>query len=174
MSDTPHDPSPEPAPAASPTPETVTAPVFAPTGLPPKPASPPPSNPLAKFPSAVRAAQAHFLATGDVNSLDSVVLAVVLDHQPSVARKPEAEPPADSARLIEDLGFDSLALAEIVFFLEDLYKLTITNEELKNVTTMGEIRAFVRAKVAEAAQPPTAPASPTAPESPKVGDTTSA
>lgn len=154
------DPHPEPS-AAPATP----SPPGEPTAPPPKRASPPQSHPLAKFPAAIRSAHAHFLATGDVASLDAVVLAVVLDHQPSVARKPEAGLPADSARLIDDLGFDSLALAEIVFFLEDLYKLTITNEELKNVTSMGEIRAFVRDKVAEAAK------SVEAAEAAKLGDT---
>ena len=158
----PHlDPPQKTTPAGTSLPEAAAAPAL----IPPKPASPPQSHPLAKFPAEVRSAHAHFLATGDAGSLDAVVLAVVLDHQPSVARKPEAGPPADSARLIEDLGFDSLALAEIVFFLEDLYKLTITNEELKNVTSMGEIRAFVRAKVAEAA------GAVKAAEAPKQGDT---
>ncbi len=171
MSDLHPDPSPQPLPAIPSLPEEAAAPALDPAAIPPKPATPPQSNPLAKFPSAVRSAHAHFLATGDVSSLDTVVVAVVLDHQPSVARKPEAEPPADSARLIDDLGFDSLALAEIVFFLEDLYKLTITNEELKNVTTMGEIRAFVRSKVAEAAQAPVVAEAPVAGKSPKVGDT---
>lgn len=155
----PHPEPPTPAGASLP------AATAAPAVIPPKPVSPPQSNPLAKFPAAIRSAHAHFLATGDVASLDAVVLAVVLDHQPSVARKPEAGPPADSARLIDDLGFDSLALAEIVFFLEDLYKLTITNEELKNVTSMGEIRAFVRGKVAAAAGEAKAAAAP------KLGDT---
>ena len=159
MSDPLPKPAPEPTPSASPTPVPAEVPGAAPTG--PKPATPPPSNPLAKFPSAVRDAQERFLATGDVAALDAVVLAVILDHQPSIAKKPDAETPADSARLIEDLGFDSLALAEIVFFLEDLYKMTITNEELKNVATMGEIRAFVRSKVGE---------TPSVGETPKVGD----
>lgn len=178
---TPHpDPSPEQAPATQEAPATPSLPegaagsVLNSAPTPPRPATPPKSNPLAKFPSEVRSAHAHFLATGDVNSLDTVVLAVVLDHQPSIARKPEAGPPADSARLIDDLGFDSLALAEIVFFLEDLYKLTITNEELKNVSTMGEIRAFVRAKVAEAAQAPKATDSPNVDDSPKESGTTPA
>ncbi|MFA6287294.1 MAG: acyl carrier protein [Opitutaceae bacterium] len=119
------------------------------------PASGPPSpstrDPLAKFPEDVRAAHARFLATGDAAALDTVVLAVVLDHQPKAAQTSGLSPvatPADSARLIADLGFDSLALAEIVFFFEDLYGVTITNNELVRITTIGELRAFVRAKVA--------------------------
>ena len=110
-------------------------------------------NPLAKFPADIRDAHARFLSDGDVAALDTVVLAVVLDHQPKSAPTAGLSPsakPADSARLMADLGFDSLALAEIVFFFEDLYGVTITNDELVRITTIGELRAFVRAKVAAA------------------------
>ena len=110
-------------------------------------------NPLAKFSADVRDAHARFLATGDVDALDTVVLAVVLDHQPKSAPSAGLSPiatPDDSARLIAELGFDSLALAEIVFFFEDLYGVAITNEELLRISTIGELRAFVRAKVAAA------------------------
>src|SRR4051812_2219556 len=80
------------------------------------------ASPLDKFPLAVRDAHVRFMATGAIDALDAVVLAVVSDHQPA---RPRAAGPAelpDSARLIGDLGFDSLALAEIVFFIEDLYR----------------------------------------------------
>ncbi len=117
------------------------------TSPPQHPPSPPARSPLAKFPSAVRAAHDRFLNSGDIADLDTVVIAVVLDHQPTHAKKSGEITAPDTARLIADLGFDSLALAEIVFFLEDLYKVTITNEELMSITTVGELRAFVRAKV---------------------------
>jgi acyl carrier protein len=59
--------------------------------------------------------------------------------------------------LIGDLGFDSLALAEIVFFIEDLYQVSVSNEELMRITTVGELRGFIRIKVASSgasSQPP--------------------
>ena len=71
------------------------------------------SGPLDKFPAEVREAHARFLANGDVDSLDTVVLAVVRDHQPAHARTPEFLKLADSDKLMGSLGFDSLALAEI-------------------------------------------------------------
>lgn len=112
-------------------------------------------SPLAKFPSAVRDAHARFLATRDVDALDVVVLAIIRDHQPAEARANTPAVPPDSARLMEDLGFDSLALAEIVFFIEDLYQVSVSNEELMTIPTVGALRAFVRTKVAQAAaQPP--------------------
>jgi len=110
-------------------------------------------NPLAKFPASIRAAHERFLATKDAADLDTVVLAIVLDHQPGHARGSGEITAPDTARLMADLGFDSLALAEIVFFLEDLYKVTITNDELMKITTVGELRAFVRSKVTSATRP---------------------
>ncbi len=122
-------------------------------------ATPLKSSPLDKFPAAVREAHARFVATGDADSLDTVVLAVLRDHQPRHTRRTPPVAPPDSARLMGDLGFDSLALAEIVFFIEDLYLVSITTGELVKVTTVGELRAFVRAKVA-AAGPARVPSSP--------------
>ncbi|MFA6959895.1 MAG: acyl carrier protein [Opitutaceae bacterium] len=116
----------------------------------PSPASKPgpkPSNPLAKFPSNVRSAHERFLTTGDVDALDTVVLAVVRDYQPAQLRGDPAVVLPDSARMIDDLGFDSLALAEIVFFFEDLYRVSITNEELMRISSVGELRVFIRSKV---------------------------
>jgi acyl carrier protein len=123
------------------------------------PAKPKPvkSGPLDKFPAAVRDAHARFLATGDIDALDTVVLAIVRDHQPAEARAATPAAPPDSALLIGDLGFDSLALAEIVFFIEDLYQVSVSNEELMRITTVGELRGFIRIKVASSgasSQPP--------------------
>ncbi|MET0262746.1 MAG: acyl carrier protein [Rariglobus sp.] len=144
-------------------PSSVPSPTPASTPAAPKPAAP--ANPLAKFPSAVRDAHKHFLATGDVEALDTVVLAVVRDHQPSHLRATSPAVFPDEASLMGDLGFDSLALAEIVFFFEDLYKISITNDELMNISTVGKLREFVRSKVATAVASPaqsTPPASPSA------------
>jgi len=123
-----------------------------PEEFPPQPSRQPatPRSPLAKFPASIRAAHDRFLATGDVGALDMVVIAVVLDHQPAQAKKSDEVAAPDTARLMADLGFDSLALAEIVFFLEDLYRVTITNDEIMKIGTVGELRAFVRAKVGAA------------------------
>lgn len=108
------------------------------------------ADPLASFPPSVRDAQARWLATRDLAALDSVVLAVVAYHRPGRAQPPpgEADRLPDSASLVADLGYDSLALAEIVFFFEDLYRVTISNEDLKTIATVADLRSFVRAKVA--------------------------
>jgi acyl carrier protein len=101
------------------------------------------------FPDDVRAAYARFTATRSAADADIVILAVVLDHVPDKSRR-LAGPPDDTRRLIEDLGFDSVAIAELVFFLEDLFQMKISNEEIMRVRTVGDLRTFVREKIAAA------------------------
>jgi|HubBroStandDraft_2_1064218.scaffolds.fasta_scaffold61732_2 acyl carrier protein len=117
------------------------------------PPTAPTSTLLARFPAGVGDAFAHFLAIGDLDALDTVLFAVVRDFLPK--KNPAASGPLPgNARLIEDLGFDSLAIAEIVFFMEDLFSIKISNAEIEQVRTIGELRAFVLRKftVARSAQ----------------------
>jgi len=45
----------------------------------------------------------------------------------------------DTTELVADLGLDSLAVMEVVADIEDKFKLTIDDEELQNVTTVGDV-----------------------------------
>jgi acyl carrier protein len=105
-------------------------------------------SPLASFPPDVQEAHARWLAQRDPAALDAVVLAIVAYHRPRREPGAASQPLPDSAQLIADLGYDSLALAEIVFFVEDLYQVSISNEELKTLDTVASLRAYVRTKVA--------------------------
>jgi acyl carrier protein len=107
-----------------------------------------PIDPLGKFPQPVRAAYVRYQESGDVEAIDIVVMAVVRDHMPKSAASAPDAPLADESRLIADLGFDSLALSETVFFLEDLFAVRISNAEIMEVRTVGELRQFVRRKLA--------------------------
>lgn len=108
-----------------------------------------PHDPLAKFPQEVRNAYARYKTSGDTSAIDTVVIAVVRDFIPKHVAPPAGQPLADNAKLMADLGFDSLAIAETVFFLEELFAVKITNAEIMSVSTVAELRAFVRAKLAE-------------------------
>lgn len=111
-------------------------------------------DPLAKFPETVRNAYKAYLDGGSLEQVDVVVLAVVRDFVPKTIVLPSEGPLPDSARLVADLGFDSLAISETVFFLEDLFKVRITNTEILGVRTVGELRAFVRQKLGSAQPKP--------------------
>jgi acyl carrier protein len=111
-----------------------------------------PNPVLARFPAEVLEAYERYRATGDAMAMDAVVRAAVLDHRPSCA---EGSPAVqDSTRLFEDLAYDSVAVAELVFFFEDLFDLTISNEDLMAVRNIGDLRACVQRKLAEKARNP--------------------
>lgn len=102
---------------------------------------------LKHLPAEARAAFQRFQAGGDPAALDPVILAILADFIPRTPATPLAELPGDT-RLIDDLGFDSLAITEVVFFTEDLFGISITNEEIIQVRSLGDLRGFIRTKVA--------------------------
>ena len=98
------------------------------------------------LPAEARAAFQRFQKEGDPAGLDPVILAILEDFIPRSPATPLAELPGDT-RLIDDLGFDSLAITEVVFFTEDLFGITISNEEIVQVRTLDDLRGFIRRKV---------------------------
>ena len=105
-----------------------------------------PNDPLGSFPAGVRTDHAAFLQHGDLDAADR---AVIVNHLPD-----QSAPPAgglrDEHKFISDLGFDSLAIAEVVFFLEDLYRVRINQQDLQRIATVGDLRAYVRRELATA------------------------
>lgn len=89
-----------------------------------------------------------FCTRGDEAALRRLVVAVI------AARAQEkgvgVTDWSDGLRLVDDIGFDSLAIAELVFFFEDLFGISITNAEIMRVRTLGELHVFVRRKVSAA------------------------
>jgi len=100
------------------------------------------------LPAPARAAFEQFQAGGDPAALDPVVLAILADFSPRRSAVPLAELPG-ATKLIDDLGFDSLAITEVVFAAEDLFRISITNEEIVQVRTLDDLRGFIQIKVAD-------------------------
>jgi len=98
------------------------------------------------LPAEARAALSRFQVDGDPATLDPVLLAILEDFIPHTPPVPLAQLPG-STRLIDDLGFDSLAITEVVFFTEDLFSIHITNEEIIQARTLDDLRGFIRRKV---------------------------
>jgi acyl carrier protein len=101
-----------------------------------------------RLPEAAQAAFRRFQKEGDLAALDTVLLAVLEDFIPRTPTQPLTTMPGTS-RLMEDLGFDSLAITEVVFFTEDLLGIRIGNHEIIQVRTLDDLRGFVRAKVGQ-------------------------
>ena len=101
---------------------------------------------LRHLPASARAAFETFEATGDPSHLEAVVLAILADYIPRPPARPLAELPG-STLLMTDLGFDSLAITEVVFFAEDLFGISIKNEEIVQVRSLDDLHSFIRRKV---------------------------
>lgn len=97
--------------------------------------------------AAARAAIQQLQSSGDSTALDALTVEILGDYLRSKTTAPLAELPG-TTQLVADLGFDSLAIAELVFYTEDLLGITISNEEIVGVRTIDELRGFIRAKIA--------------------------
>jgi acyl carrier protein len=106
------------------------------------------------FPPDVRAAYVRFCVTADPADADTVLHAVIRDHIPKKAGHGRTGL-GDEVLLVADLGFDSIAVTEMIFFIEDLFQVSISNAEIVQVRTVGDLRAYMRRKLA--LQPPAAP-----------------
>ena len=62
----------------------------------------------------------------------------------------EAETVPEASSFKEDLGADSLDLFELVMALEDEYSVEIPAEDLEQLTTVGEVMNYLKAKGVEA------------------------
>jgi acyl carrier protein len=110
--------------------------------------APSPEELLKQFPATVRESYARFAATRDPAAADAVVIAIIRDHVP--AKKQDSTPPVitDEMTLTGDLGIDSVSIADAVFMLEEVFRVNIANKELVRLRTIGDLRGFIRTKLA--------------------------
>ena len=62
----------------------------------------------------------------------------------------DAESVTEASSFKDDLGADSLDLFELVMALEDEYSVEIPAEELEQLTTVGEVMAYLKNQGVEA------------------------
>ncbi len=101
-------------------------------------------------------AACKFRATGSVADLQIVALGIV-ERFVERDRRAVLLSGDDSLRLREDLGLDSLTMMEIVMLLEEVLPVSVSNEELTHLHTLGDTRRFVAAKHAGRETPRPAP-----------------
>ena len=104
---------------------------------------------LARFPREVREAFARVQSDQAPAALRLIIEAALRDYLPSASPFSKSAPILDEHRLIEDLGFDSLAIAETVFFFEDIFQVRIDNQDILALHTVGELHAYVARRLRE-------------------------
>lgn len=98
---------------------------------------------LADHPPATADAAEAFLRGGDSGALDRLLDGVMTHFLPPKPDRPPLSSLPPSARLVEDLGFDSLAMVEMSFFLQDLMDVKLADEDLRALQTLGDLRTLV-------------------------------
>jgi 3-hydroxyacyl-[acyl-carrier-protein] dehydratase len=92
------------------------------------------------------AAAIRYRENGDVGTIPIIVFGILDRYQPATAAVKLSEA-NDNTRLIEDIGLDSLTLLEIVLSIEEVLKLRIENEELREIRTLGQLNKFLHDKI---------------------------
>lgn len=91
-------------------------------------------------------AACQFRKTGNTEHLSAIVLGIIERYvEPDLRTK--LRDPDDDLRLIEDLGIDSLTMMEIVILVEDVLQMSVNNEELRYLRTLGDVKQFIECKV---------------------------
>lgn len=80
----------------------------------------------------------------------------------------------ESHHLRDDLGLDSVAIIELLFEIEERFKLQIPDQDLPGLSTVGTVAAYVQRRLAEpkAESKPEPAKSPTAASKPKSAKST--
>lgn len=101
---------------------------------------------LKRCSAATYEAAAQFRKTGNTEHLPAVVLGVIERYvEPDLRGK--LRDADDDLRIIEDLGIDSLTMMEIVILVEDVLQMSINNDELRHLRTVGDVKTFIECKV---------------------------
>ena len=102
-------------------------------------------------------AAVRFRTTGDLAEIPAVVYGIIERHLPAENTRDLSQAGEDT-KLIEDLGIDSLTLLEIVLSIEETTGISVENEELREISTLGQVKDFIAHKISTAKDPQAAKA----------------
>ena len=111
---------------------------------------------LRRCPAKAVEAAIEFRKTGDPKHLPVVILGIFERFVEPDLRPRLATADSDDLRVIEDLGLDSLTMMEIVMLVEEITKTQIANDELRQLSTIGDIKNFVDCRTRGLPPPPAA------------------
>ena len=101
---------------------------------------------LAGYPESVLQNYESFKDNGDAECLHNFVIGLIRFLQ-DASEDATDDVLSDDSRLREDLGIDSITIAEVVFLLEEIFEIEINNQELMDISTIGQLRHFVLNKL---------------------------
>ena len=112
--------------------------------------SPSPANSTSMVPQAVREDYNEWIKSGDDAVLSRLIAHIfasleIENYAQVIAGK------GDSAAFTTDLGVDSLTLAEVLFYTEDLLSIRIPNEDVAKLVTVGDLKKYLNAHRGECA-----------------------
>lgn len=101
------------------------------------------SDLLRRCPLATVQAARRFRLSRDEAEVPTIVNGVISRYQER-NQVNLLEQPKDSLRLVEDLGLDSLTMIEISMTLEDVLEVSLSDEKLRQLRTLGDIKGCPR------------------------------
>ncbi len=102
---------------------------------------------LKRCSSATIEAAVKFRQTGDLAQINPIILGLLERFMDPELRPKLAGPDLDHLSILSDLGVDSLTMVEMVMLVEESLGLTVDNNELRGIKTIGDIKQFVAGKV---------------------------
>jgi len=107
---------------------------------------------LKRCPAGTYEAALQFRKNKDVVQIEIIVMGIIDRHLEPDQREILAKSD-DTLRMYEDLGMDSLTMLEVVMLVEQTLQVSIDNEELRDLRTVGDVKAYLNAK-AMGVEPP--------------------
>ena len=107
---------------------------------------------LKRCPVGTYEAALTFRKTKDISQVEIIVMGIIDRHLEPEQREILADSD-DTLRMYEDLGMDSLTMLEVVMLVEQTLEVSIDNEELRDLRTIGDVKAYLNAK-AKGEEPP--------------------
>jgi 3-hydroxyacyl-[acyl-carrier-protein] dehydratase len=108
---------------------------------------------LRRAPEGTREALEAFKLSGDQKQLERFSFGII-ERNIDETYHPILQSADDSTRIIDDLGIDSLTMMEIVMTFEDALNIELIDDELKGMTTLGDMKAELLRKLESAKSSP--------------------
>lgn len=88
----------------------------------------------------------RYRANGDPAECPTIVLGI-LERFLEPEQRPQLQSQDPGLDLAGDLGLDSLLMVEVVILVEEVLQVSVANEELRHLRTLGDLQAYIDAKV---------------------------